>query len=209
MLRFCALALILLLCAAPARAHPGRTDSQGGHYDHSTGNHLTRILSAEDEARDLKKRIESLTLVNRTLIAKNAKLTRDMQDISDLMTTVSALEHDVDQLSVECRRLKNANESFSVAYTGMTRRIQCLQEAASAGSPRHIIGHTGPMEAMVFIFGDHPSMFHTHIHGDWRNWRLIPLADAINKGYMPCKHCAILYNNALPDQSQYRLPRNT
>lgn len=29
--------VLLVLCVTPASAHPGRTDSQGGHYDRSTG----------------------------------------------------------------------------------------------------------------------------------------------------------------------------
>ena len=38
MRRFCAFLLVLLtLCCCAASAHPGRTDSQGGHTDHSTG----------------------------------------------------------------------------------------------------------------------------------------------------------------------------
>lgn len=35
--RFSALLAVLLLLASPALAHSGRTDSQGGHYNRSTG----------------------------------------------------------------------------------------------------------------------------------------------------------------------------
>lgn len=37
MRRFVLFMLLLVLCVTPASAHPGRTDSQGGHYDRSTG----------------------------------------------------------------------------------------------------------------------------------------------------------------------------
>lgn len=37
MRRFVLFMLLLILCVTPASAHPGRTDSQGGHYDRSTG----------------------------------------------------------------------------------------------------------------------------------------------------------------------------
>lgn len=35
--KICCVALALLLLITPAHAHSGRTDSNGGHYDHSTG----------------------------------------------------------------------------------------------------------------------------------------------------------------------------
>ena len=37
MRRFILFLILLVLCVTPASAHPGRTDSQGGHYDRSTG----------------------------------------------------------------------------------------------------------------------------------------------------------------------------
>lgn len=37
MRRFVLFMLLLVLCVTSASAHPGRTDSQGGHYDRSTG----------------------------------------------------------------------------------------------------------------------------------------------------------------------------
>lgn len=37
MRRFVLFMLLLVLCVTPASAHPGRTDSQGGHYNRSTG----------------------------------------------------------------------------------------------------------------------------------------------------------------------------
>lgn len=37
MRRFILFLILLVLCVTPASAHSGRTDSQGGHYDRSTG----------------------------------------------------------------------------------------------------------------------------------------------------------------------------
>ena len=47
-LAICA-ALCSLLLTIPAQAHPGRTDSNGGHYNHSTGEyHYHHGYSAHD-----------------------------------------------------------------------------------------------------------------------------------------------------------------
>lgn len=283
------LLILLLLIPLTASAHPGRTDSQGGHYDHSTGEYhfhsgkyadknqssssgsyyyqypstvtlepkptprptvktssksvssqttgssgsdswikvdlnwvlilgaallfLLAVLhetlksqkklfksldSMELEVEQLKKENAKLKEDHRSLQTHYAALEKESRDFSDLMTTLSLTARERDALDAECKSLRVSQAAFTALYQGLSCRLSAMQSMITSRQRSELmrLGDSRPPEALVYIFGGKSNKFHTHVHGDWINYHLIPISDALSKGYEPCQLCAAKYKSA-------------
>ena len=127
---------------------------------------IGKLLVAKKELSDLTAKHEHLT---RSLVT----LQQEYQSLSD--------KHR--KLTDSCVAAHAANRELEKQLDDLGQQYNDLYAIWSESQ----LNSSAISEAMVYVG---PSgVYHTRIHGDWHNYRLVPLSEALALRYRPCSLC--------------------
>lgn len=115
---------------------------------------------------------------------KHEHLTRSLVTLQQEYQSLSDKYH---KLTDSCVAAHATNRHLEKELADLGQLYNDLYSIWSESQLVGIENHAIVSEAMVFVG---PSgIYHTRIHGDWHNYRLIPLSEALALRYRPCSLC--------------------
>ena len=144
------------------------------------GKHKAEVALTETE-RELKRAKEYAALLEDKLEMKSAELTIKASNYESLRKTVTTMQKELDFRSESEQTLHNKVNILQHQLESLNKQYDDLYSTWSECQLVGVEQHAVIGEAMVYV--GISGIYHTRIHGSWRDYKMMPLREALARRF--------------------------